>query len=227
MLMLILACATQDPVLKTGPEREPAEEIKENEIEPSAPKITEEEENRPPEITRATFTVKKPTTNDEIRLDVEAVDPEGWIVRFDYNWKVNGKPYPSETREFLRKKKVKKGDKIEVVIIASDEKKSTEKSLKIIVSNASPEWVNDPRKMRSFDGFIVKAEDPDGDRITYKLEGQPKGMKISSSGKLSYTGSKDEPGGAYNISVIAEDIDRAQVKWVFSISLSAGSDAPK
>jgi hypothetical protein len=227
MLMLILACATQDPVLKIDPESEPKEEIKEHEMEPSAPEIAEEEENRPPEITSATFTVEKPTTNDEIRLEVEAVDPEGWSVRFDYSWKVNGKPYPAETREFLRKTKVKKGDKIEVLITASDDKKFSEKSLEITVSNAPPEWVNDPRKMSSIDGFVVKAEDPDGDRITYKLEGQPKGMKISSSGKLSYVGSKDEPGGQYKTSVIAEDTDRAQVKYVFDITLSAGSGASK
>ena len=140
---------------------------------------------------------------------------------------VNGRSRPAETRDFLRKTSLKKGDEVEVLLSASDGVQSTEKILKTTIVNAPPEWKSDPREMKDINGFIVEAVDPDGDRVTYRLEGAPKGMSISPSGKLSYVGSKDEAGGTYTISVIAEDPDKLQVKWVFSISLSAGSAAGK
>ena len=82
-------------------------------------------------------------------------------------------------------------------------------------------------KIKEINGFQVSAEDPDGDRLIYKLQGEPKGMSISSNGVLSYVGSEEEPGGQYSIVVIAEDPQKAQVQWKFSISLSAGSKAKK
>ena len=136
---------------------------------------------------------------------------------------VNGRSRPAETRDFLRKTSLKKGDEVEVVISASDGIQSTEKILKTTIVNAPPEWKSDPRGMKDLNGFVVEAVDPDRDKITYRLEGEPKGMTISPAGKLAYVGSKTEKGGAYTISVIAEDTEKAQVKWVFSISLSAGS----
>ena len=44
-----------------------------------------------------------------------------------------------------------------------------------------------------------------------------------SVGVVKYEGSVDEPGGEYNIRLIAEDPDKAQAVWEFSVNISPGS----
>ena len=89
------------------------------------------------------------------------------------------------------------------------------------------QWLRDPRALKQLDGYTVQAMDPDGDPLTYRLQGAPKGMTISNTGQISYKGSTREPGGAYTIAVLAEDPQKAVVQWSFSIQLSPGSDVSK
>ena len=86
-----------------------------------------------------------------------------------------------------------------------------------MIGNAPPQWLRDPRNLKKVDGYTVEAVDPDGDPVTYRLEGAPDGMTISTigkAGKISYKGSTTEPGGDYTIKVIAEDSDKALVQMV-------------
>ena len=225
MIALFLACAAQEEVQKP-----PKEEVKRFLHQDPVFEIVEEEkkeQNLSPVIDSVSFVTENPTVKDQVKVAVVAKDPEGLPLRYDYVWKVNGKSYHSETREFLRKTKVKRGDNIEVTVIATDGVLQSEKSAQTTVGNSSPEWDPDPRNLKDINGFRVNATDPDGDSITYKLEGAPNGMSISPTGTLSYVGSEQEPGGNYTVSVIAEDPQKAQVRWQFAITLSAGSKAKK
>jgi hypothetical protein len=225
MFMLFLACAGEE--IPSQQINQPPTDQQNTEIV-AEPSIDEEKPvNEIPIIKEAKFSIEEPTTKDQIKVDVVASDPEGLPLRYDYAWKVNGKSFHSETREFLRKVKVNKGDKIEVTITATDGVSEAKRTISNTVVNAPPEWDPDPRNIKEINGFQVSAIDPDGDKLIYKLEGAPSGMAISSSGVLSYTGSEEEPGGQYTIGVIAEDPQKDQVKWQFSISLSAGSAAKK
>ena len=72
------------------------------------------------------------------------------------------------------------------------------------------------------------AADPDDDDVTFRMEGAPMGMTIGErNGKIQYVGSVDEPGGDYQIQIIAEDGSGGSATWEFGISVSPGSNAPE
>ena len=60
--------------------------------------------------------------------------------------------------------------------------------------------------------------------ITYQIEGAPKGMTVGAKdGVLAYKGSVEEPGGEYDIRLLAVDSDGGEAIWEFSVAVSAGS----
>ena len=50
---------------------------------------------RPPQINGATFEPAKPTAQDEIKVKVEAVDPDSNYVELSYLWLINGRQNPA------------------------------------------------------------------------------------------------------------------------------------
>ena len=133
-------------------------------------------------------------------------------------WTINGKDLMSEKGRTLRRKNIKKGDEIIATLVVSDGLLKNQQSVKTVVDNAPPQWLKDPRNLTKVDGYTVEAIDPDGDPITYRLEGAPDGMTILTRGNvgtISYKGSTREPGGDYTVRVIAEDSDKALVQWSF------------
>ena len=220
MFFLFLACQTSEP-------EAPKERIlvvpgveEEDVLEPEV----EEQSNRPPLISSAEFTNTAPKFGDEIKVKLEVSDPDGDDVDVAYSWKINGKLQASERRGFLRKAKPVKGDEILLTATATDGEYETEKQLSVTVQNTPPAWQKDPKQFKSIVGHSVSATDADGDALTYRLEGAPKGMAIDpTQGLISYQGAADEPGGKYTVTIVAEDDDKASVKWSFSIEISAGS----
>ena len=241
MILLLLACASQDVSLPApSPENSSAVE-NDSFVEDEANEVNEAENeggsipgNKPPIINKLQFTKKGLTVTDQVEVTVDAADPEGKPLRYDYSCEISGQKYPSETRAKLRKAEFKKGDEIEVIVTASDGESSVEKGIKTTVLNAPPEWDSkNPATMKIIldrlknNNLQMKAIDPDGDKLVYRLEGQPSGMTISSTGRLSYNGSKEEPGGQYRVKIIAEDIEKAAVHIELPIPIAAGSNAKK
>lgn len=219
-MWILWACTTQEVKQEAPPPKEEIVEVEE---------IEEEEEIaiKPLQINSIEFTNPEPKTTDTIEVTVDAEKPESGGLRYSYEWSINGKKQISEKASALKRAKVKKGDKIEVKVTIRNRERELTRAAQVTVVNSPPQWEADPRLVREIDGFTVKAFDPDGDYLQYRLEGQPQGMTISSTGELHYKGSTKEPGGKYDITVIAEDNERANVKWNFSISLTPGSDAKK
>lgn len=223
-IFLFLACQTSEP-------EAPKERllvvpgVEEGEVlEPEV----EQQSNRPPIISSAEFTNGAPKFGDEIKAQIEATDPDGDDIDIEYTWKINGKLQASERREFLRKAEPVKGDEILLTATATDGDLETEKQLSVTIQNTPPAWQQDPKQFKSIVGHSVRASDADGDVLTYRLEGAPKGMAIDpAQGLISYLGAADEPGGNYTVTIVAEDDDKASVKWSFSIEISAGSGSKK
>ena len=219
-MWLLFACTTQEIKQEAPPKKEEVQEIVEEEIE-------EEEILEPLQITSIEFTHPEPKATDPIEVEVKAKRPKSGGLRYEYEWSINGRKQISEKSSALKRAKIKKGDSISVTVTIRNKDRELSKKTEVKILNSPPQWEADPRLVREIDGFKVKAFDPDGDPIKYRLEGQPRGMTISSNGELHYKGSTTEPGGKYNIAVIAEDNERGLVKWDFSISLTPGSDAKK
>jgi len=191
---------------------------------PPAPVI-----NKPPRFKSARLVPTGFTAHQDVRAEVDVDDPDDKAVDVDYAWVVNGKELVHRRGESLPSMEYEKGDEIYVKLTASDGVNIEELETKpVTVANAPPTLLTDPGRLTKIDGFRIKATDPDGDPISWSLKGEPAGMSIdSSTGELSYAGSTDEPGGAYQITITGKDGDGGRVEWVFGIEVSAGSGAAK
>jgi hypothetical protein len=218
MFLFLFSCGPSEvPVVS-----EPAVQVEEEVV---APKVKEASLNQQPQIVSLEFSESVYIQGASVSIDFETFDPDGDNLRDEIFWSVNGRELISQKGKILRVKDLKRGDKVVATLVVRDGDIEAQKKIETTVDNAPPQWESDPRIIREIDGYTVKAIDPDGDSITYRLVGQPEGMSISSGGRLSYKGSETEKGGAYTIRVIAEDPDKALVQWSFGIQLSPGSGA--
>jgi hypothetical protein len=86
--------------------------------------------------------------------------------------------------------------------------------------------VNRLTDLSQIDGFRIQAEDPDGDTLTFKLEGAPPALTLDGrSGVLSYKGSPDDEGGNYDVTLVVDDGDGGFAKWTFKMGVEPGSAA--
>ena len=185
--------------------------------------------NRPPQLGGVEFDPPQPTTLDAVRAVVEATDPDDDRIDIDYKWFINGQERFEFRDQVLPARAFKKEDVIVVEVTANDGAAETERrSTELTIANSAPRFLTDPSTLRDLDGFRVEASDEDRDKLTYSLKGAPDGMTIDKDvGVLRYKGTADEPGGAYRITVLAEDPDGGQAGWTFGIQLSPGSAAAK
>lgn len=180
-----------------------------------------------PTIDALTLVPETVHTGVSARVDVEASDPDGRPM-LRYQWAINDRRILEAASDTLDHQYYKKGDEVTVTVTVSDGTDQRERALSFIVQNSSPTFLTDPDSLAQLDGFQVQSEDPDGDDVTYRLEGAPPGMSIgSSSGIISYVGSVDDPGGDYDVQIIAEDGSGGRATWSFSINVQAGSGAPE
>ena len=222
LALLLAACSGQEappppPTLAPAP---PPKVVQDT----AAPEVP----NSPPSIGAITFLPEEPTGAQSVRVVVEASDRDKDNVDVDYLWYINGKRQITRTRDNLPFRDFKKGDVLSVEVIASDGEATVQRmSREITVANQAPEFTTDPRSIKKLDGAVISARDPDGDPVAYTLSGQPQGMTIDeNTGKLSYKGSEEEPGGTYRIAVVANDGDHGRAEWSFQIDVSPGSKAP-
>ena len=139
----------------------------------------EPDQNQPPRIVRLYFVPRVFKPGDRYGVEVETEDPEGDPVKVRYTWYVNDRWVGDGPR---LEEPVRRGDRIMVHVVPYDgEKQGEAVTLKRTVLNMPP--VLTQSMELDFDGgtylYQVRAEDPDGDPVTYRLEGAPAGMSIS------------------------------------------------
>ena len=141
--------------------------------------------NTPPRINRAEMFPALPKTGDPLSVEVNAQDVDGDTIYYTYKWTLNGKQLSDEN--YLRTE-LKRDDMIVVEIIPYD---SDDTGSKIFVKNKvfnSPPIVSENNP--SLDGktytYQLKATDPDGDVLTYKVVEGPEDMSIDPSGLITW-----------------------------------------
>jgi hypothetical protein len=111
-----------------------------------------------------------------------ADDPDGDEMTFEYAWRVNGESLDVSGPE-LPTEDLKRGDRVEVEVVASDGDDASEPktSAPVSVGNTPPrilsdaQWKNVAGEMQ----YSVEAEDPDGDRsLRFRLLKAPDHMQI-------------------------------------------------
>lgn len=174
--------------------------------------------NTPPEIVSIKLTPKLIYPGTKIKTEVSAKDAdEGDEVTYFYEWRKNNAVLPDNTQPEIDTTGFKKGELITLFVTPFDgkDKGKTRFSRAIVIANRPPEITSLPPVSLSNGKYIyeVKANDHDGDVLTYSLENAPSGMTIDpSTGVISW----DIPAATdlksvstYDIRIIVSDGDAA------------------
>jgi hypothetical protein len=131
--------------------------------------------NLPPVIQSARITPNPLALNQPISVKVDAVDPDGDLITYRHQWRINGQSIASQSHGTLSSSAIKRGDRLSVDVTPFD---GTVEGLPIrvesTVGNALPEitqLILEPAEVRM--GTSVKAEvigtDADQDPIEYRF----------------------------------------------------------
>ena len=224
MLWTWWACAQpQPPMVPTEDLATPPAQVAAAKVEEGPPEATRQ---RRPTVKTARIEIPRATVLDEIPVVVDADDPDGDALDIEVIWFVDGEDLMGVHGKTLPAGKATKGQVVRAKVVASDgERKDSLESNEITIANSAPEMITQVRDVMRLDAFLMRAKDPDGDTLTWRLEGAPDGLTVDKDGMLHYTGSTSEKGGAYTIKIIADDGDQGTATMEFKIDVSPGSDA--
>lgn len=133
--------------------------------------------NRPPSVREARIVPHPVRRQEPARVQVEGEDPDGDPLAYRYQWLVNDRPLPGETREVLDPSRFQRGNLLRVEVVPSDGKEEgpTFRTPAIEVVNSPPEVtavVLEPDPLRVGQPVQAKAEglDADQDFIRYTFK---------------------------------------------------------
>ncbi|VAW36343.1 hypothetical protein MNBD_DELTA02-95 [hydrothermal vent metagenome] len=161
--------------------------------------------NTPPLIKSVTVLPQPLRRGAQVSASAEGEDVDGDFLRFDYQWIINGEESPLNTYSRLNGREFKRGDSVSVRVRVSDDEAvgNSYTTPAFVVENAYPEITSRPPQ--AFQGwgyaYQVEVDEPDGDRVGYKLLQAPEGMKIDGGGRITWEIGK---GSAGNHSVVVE-----------------------
>jgi hypothetical protein len=178
-----------------------------------------DEDNNPPVIDRAKFVLNSTGTGQEIKIQAALSDPdEDDKPTLTYRWLKNGKEVGTE--ETLSD--FKRGDVIRAEIRPYDGKAyGEERFLEIEINNSAPQVIehNDYTFEDDIFTFQVKAVDPDGDALSYKLTKAPENMTVDGSGLVTWEVPEDYKGNV-SASLVISDSNNASTNYGFSMTIN-------
>ena len=140
--------------------------------------------NAAPMIRELQISSQPVAPGEPLEARVVAEDLDGDSVQVQYIWSVNGKAVEGASTERFATQGLKRGDKVKVQAIAVDGEAKSQpvNSREVVLQNRPPRILSQPPERLVSKGYYryeVKAEDPDGDPLTFRLDGTPpEGMRI-------------------------------------------------
>lgn len=127
-----------------------------------------------PEIAKVAIDPPEPISTDFVRAVPVLKHAKMRFVTYSYQWYINGEPVPDGNKRLLDKKHPKKGDTVYCRVKAARGKyeSKTAESDEIEIGNAPPVIHSTPVSPFRVPGeftYNIKASDPDGDTLTYRL----------------------------------------------------------
>lgn len=213
----------QTKVAEVGDVQPPSLQESRHEVAAAAPALATPStpKNKLPEITTIRLKPRLVYPGTKVKAEPEARDEDGDTVSYYYEWKRNDDFLAGEMLDEIGTTGFKKGDFITVTVTPHDgkEKGKPRRSLPLIVANRPPEITSSaPSELSNgIYKYEVKAADPDGDKLSFSIEGAPSGMTIdSATGTIQW----DVPQpGTYSIKIEASDGD-AKAFQGFELSLT-------
>jgi len=177
----------------------------------SGGKEAEEVKNNPPEVASIKLSPRLVYPGTKIESEVEGNDKDGDAVTFSYEWKMNGNTLENETFDELDTKSFKKGDLIMLFVTPFDgkEKGKMRWSTTVMIANRPPVITSFPPTGVSNGKYIyeVKANDEDGDTLSYSLEDAPHGMTIDPSTGIIQWNIPSDAKDSYSFRIVVTDGD--------------------
>ena len=155
--------------------------------------------NRAPVVRQARFGRAEVNALGDLRLLVEAHDPDGDSVRLRTGWWVN-EDYLETPAPVLTRDRLARGDRVRARVYASDGSKESPgfDVAEIVVGNAPPMITTFPNGFDASGAFVypIGVIDADGDRdLEYVLVEGPAGMRIEAhEGTLTWRPGPDQVG---------------------------------
>ncbi len=146
----------------------------------------------------------------EIRAVVNASDPDGDALRYDYTWKRNGREISSGGKPVLFLADLSKGDRVEVIVTVSDGKhESRPMSAKASVGNRAPvlsavtlDPFGDVRAGKVIEATPM-ASDPDHDSLSFEYRWNVNGKQRGNERSFDTKGLRR--GDQVQVEVVASD----------------------
>lgn len=229
LALLVGACGEEkspspapEPPAQTAPSTQPS--IDPPPATPATPDpVVATVENRPPKVESVKLSPGAIFPGTWIKAEVATSDPDDDLVMLDYEWKRNDQVIVEAVTGELDTTGYEKGDLVTVGITPFDGKQKGEikRSLPVIILNRPPEVLSFPPPKVN-DGtyvYMVEADDPDGDELTFSLETAPSGMTIDAgSGRLEWEIPADLT-GSFAVRVVVSDGDARSFQG-FSLNLT-------
>jgi hypothetical protein len=174
-------------------------------------------------IKQISYLPPSPTAFDDVRAEVRIDRIPGMDI--DYAWVINGHKSLSSRGQVLRQTSFSKGDTVQVIVTLERKgKKATREGPPVTIGNTPPRILTKTNTLTKLDGFRVRAEDPDGGAVRYRMDAAPPGLTIGeTTGVFRYAPSKSAEGGRYEIVVVALDAEGAQSEWRLVVTVRGGS----
>jgi Putative Ig domain len=185
--------------------------------------------NTPPIVSNIAIEPDEQALVRRLVVKADVSDPDGDMIAIVYRWKKNETVVKEGEASELDIAGFSTKDSIQVDILASDgitEAKPVPSNV-FVLNNTAPKITSLPVSalQGSHYEYQVTASDPDGDPITYGLEGAPLGMTIDArSGMLRWTPGADAV-GVQHVRIMAKDARGAFATQEFELSLSVPAKA--
>ena len=174
-------------------------------------------------IAAATFEPSRPVTGDKLKLKVKL---GGNALRAEVQWSINGEEIQlSDIDEFNQDAELDRaitaGDRVDVSITPFDAEGGEGRNgrKQIVIGNAVPVVKLGDQKIVG-DMYSAKLEviDPEGEKVSLRLQKGPKGMKISPDGLITWKFGKDA-NGKFDVKVSAKDRRGAEAVIMYSFTI--------
>jgi hypothetical protein len=180
--------------------------------------------NSPPRILEVSADVEAARQRGDIAVEAVTGDREGDEVELRYQWLLNDEEDLFSTGALLAADRYRKGDRIQFKLTPFDgfDEGETYVSAVLTIPNAPPMISSKPPE--TFEAleylYPVQATDPDGDKLSYRLEDAPEGMSIDDAGLVRWNLAAAKRGD-YPVKITVEDTDGGKAIQSFTINLGA------
>jgi hypothetical protein len=180
--------------------------------------------NSPPKVISVPFVDPHVSRGGDIVAEPEGVDVDGDRIGYRFLWTINGSEVIGNDSPVLSGERFRKGDRIDLTVIPYDDEGDGVpfNGAEFTVPNAPPVFVSSPPlqfQARVY-AYEARADDPDGDSLTYSLESAPPGMTIDGgTGDIRWE-IKPQDAGEHRIKIVARDDEGMRAFQEFNLNLT-------